>query len=132
MNYLLEVDEEQLKHISKALDFYARIQMGQVGELVNPYMVPLPNADYTDVEIKVKDLKASMFPDLPENAYFSVKSKQIPDTIRQMVDIFEVIKHQLIIDANTAQEEIENLKPFHWSTEKELPNLRKVEHNATT
>ena len=52
--YTLEVDSEQLKHISKALDFFARIQTGQVSELVNPYMLPLPDADYKEVSNEIK------------------------------------------------------------------------------
>ena len=89
--YTLEVDSEQLKHISKALDFYARIQTGQVSELVNPYMVQLPDADYKEVDETLKTLKKRMFPELPEGAFYSIKSKHISDQTRQMIDIFEVI-----------------------------------------
>jgi hypothetical protein len=119
--YILEIDEDQLKHISKSLDFYARIQMGQVSEFANPYMVPLPNADYIDVETKLKELKEHMFPDLPADAYYSVKSKHISDDIRQMIDIFEVIKYEMIT------EEDDKFKPFHWSSEKDLPKLTSKE-----
>ena len=58
--YNLEVDSEQLKHISKALDFFARIQTGQISELVNPYMIPLPDADYKEVDSLLKELKKQM------------------------------------------------------------------------
>lgn len=123
MSYILEVDEDQLKHISKALDFYSKIQMGYLAELVNPYMIALPDADYALVDEKIKDLKKSMFPNLPENAYFSIRSKHIPDNIKQMVDIVDVINHQLKIDNNVPQLN----KPFHWSNEKDLPILKKAD-----
>ena len=121
-NYILEVDEEQLKHISKALDFYARIQTGQVSELVNPYMVALPDSDYKEVENILRDLKKHMFPNLPENAFYSIKSKHIQDPVRQLVDIFEVIRYELLSD-----EEEDIKKPFNWSSQKSLPTLKKLE-----
>jgi len=122
-DYILELDEDQLKLISKALDFYARIQTGQISELVNPYMVTLPNANYADVDEKIKELKLAMFPDLPEESHFSLRSKYIPDDVRQILDIFEVIRFNLSQDENER-----NLKPIHWSSEKKLPLLKKKEY----
>ena len=87
MSYILEVDEDQLKDVSKALDFYSKIQMGYLAELVNPYMIALPDADYALVDEKIKDLKKSMFPNLPENAYFSIRSKHIPDNIKPAISL---------------------------------------------
>lgn len=124
--YILKLDKEQLQHISKALDFYARIQTGQVSELVNPYMVPLPNADYKDVSETVKTLKKHMFPDLPDGAYYSIRSKHISDAVRQMIDIYEVIRYQFLMESEEKSEEKEKqLKPVNWSSEKKLPVLRK-------
>lgn len=125
--YTLEVDNEQLKHISKALDFFARIQTGQVSELVNPYMVPLPDADYKEVDVLLKDLKKQMFPELPEGAFYSIKSKYISDQVRQMIDIFEVIRHQLMMDSDNQEVVEKNIKPFHWATDKPLPVVKKVD-----
>lgn len=126
-DYILELDKDQLKHISRALDFFARIQTGQISELVNPYMVPLPNADYKEVETLLTELKHQMFPDLPEGAFYSIKSKHIPDNVRQMIDIFEVIKQQLMLDNDNIEIDEKDIKPFHWSSEKELPKLIKVD-----
>jgi len=115
--YSLELDEEQLTHISKALDFYARIQMGQLSEIINPYMVSLPDANYKDVDEKIKELKLLMFPNLPYDSYYSIKAKHIDDTLRQMIDIYEVIQYTL---------EEEKRKPINWSSEKKLPKLKKI------
>ncbi len=123
--YTLEVDSEQLKHISKALDFYARIQTGQVSELVNPYMVPLPDADYKEVDELLKTLKKQMFPELPEGAFYSIKSKHISDQTRQMIDIFEVIRYQLMSESDSPEVVEKNVKPFHWAAEKPLPTIIK-------
>ncbi len=121
------MDVEQLKHISKALDFYARIQTGQISELVNPYMVPLPDADYKEVDVLLKNLKKQMFPELPEGAFYSIKSKYISDQVRQMIDMFEVIRHQLMGESEIPEVLEKNVKPFHWSADKPLPSLKKVD-----
>lgn len=124
-NYRLLVDDSQLNHISKALDFYARIQMGQISEMVNPYMVPLPSCNYDEITPLITELKTKMFPDLPKNAYYSIKSSQLSDEVRQMVDIYEVIRFQLIADNETELKE-NDMKPFNWSSEKLLPVIEKV------
>ena len=118
--YNLEVDDDQLKHITKALDFFARIHTGQLSELSNPYMVPLPEADYEDVDVLLGALKEIMYPDLPEKAYYSIRSKRISDEIRQIIDIYEVIRYQI----NTKKDK---RKPFHWSSEKIPPKISKLE-----
>lgn len=128
--YTLEVDSEQLKHISKALDFYARIQTGQVSELVNPYMVQLPDADYKEVDEMLKTLKKRMFPELPEGAFYSIKSKHITDQTRQIIDIFEVIRYQIMSESDSKEVVEKNVKPFHWSAEKPLPIVTKHDDEA--
>ena len=127
--YQLEASEAQLKLIIKALDFYSRVQMGQVSELTNPFSLPLENADYTDVDKKVSDLKQSMFPDLDSNSYYAIKSKKLPDSVRQSVDIMEVLRHRLSWD-NTTEESptgIQYQKPFQWSNELPLVSIKKIE-----
>lgn len=112
--FKIELDEEQLTIIQKSLDFYSRINLGQLTELTNPYMVSLPDANYNNIEDLLMNLKTQMFPTLPEKSYFSIRSKQISEPIRQAVDIFETINYVLNPEKN---------KPFHWSTEKDLPNI---------
>jgi len=124
--FSLELDVEQLMLVSKAVDFFARIQTGQISEMINPYMVALPNADYTDIEKKIIDLKHSMFPELPENAHYSIRSKQLSDTVRQMIDIHEVIKFTILPPSTEEDQDNRPRRPFQWSTEKQLPTIKKV------
>lgn len=134
MKYTLTLEKEQLDIISKSLDLYARIQMGQVSQITNPYLIPLPDADYTDVENKLSELKTLMFPELPDKSYYSIKSKKVPDPVRQAVDIFEVISHRLAWDYYIPPKDDPNKKPegdmfknpFHWSSELDLPQIEKV------
>lgn len=139
--YQITLEKEQLEVISKALDLFARVQMGQVSELTNPYLIPLPDADYSDVETKIIELKKAMFPNLPEKSYYSIKSKYISDTIRQAVDIYEVIRHQLAMDSYEPPIDDPEHKPdgamyknpFHWSSELDLPKIEKIgEQDDTT
>jgi len=134
VKYTLTLEKEQLDIISKSLDLYARIQMGQVSQITNPYLIPLPDADYTDVENKLSELKTAMFPELPDKSYYSIKSKKVPDPVRQAVDIFEVISHRLAWDYYIPPKDDPNKKPegdmfknpFHWSSELDLPQIEKV------
>lgn len=130
-NYILEATEEQFQIINKALDLFVRIQMGQISELTNPFIIPLPDADYSDVSAKIIELKKSMFPELSSDSYYSIKSKKLPDTVRQAVDIFEVIRHRLAMDnlpENTTDKPVgvQYEKPFNWSNEMPLSTITKV------
>jgi hypothetical protein len=130
--YTLTLETEQLQVLVKSLDLYARIQMGQVSQLTNPYLIPLPDADYTDVEDKLLELKKAMFPELPEKSYYSIKSKKVADPVRQAVDMLEVINHRLAWDNFTPTDEHDKpvgevyKNPFHWSSEIDLPHIEKV------
>lgn len=127
--YNLELDKDQLQNILKSVDFYVRIQTGQISELVNPYMVTLPNANYSDVDTKIKELKKIMFPDLPDEAYYSIRSKYISDEIRQLLDIFEVIRYALSKDDNVDTDKERYIKPRHWSSEKDLPKVKIINNH---
>lgn len=89
--YSVSVSKEQLALIAKALDFYTRIQLGQVSEITNPFVINLPDADYKNVETILKELKKAMFPNLEYKEYYSVKSKLISESVRQSIDIYEAI-----------------------------------------
>lgn len=115
--YSIELDIEQLELIKKSLDFFARMNLGQLSELSNPYMITLPDAEYSDISEQLQNLKNTMFPNLPEKSYYSIKSKMISDDIRQVVDIFETINYAVSPEKN---------KPWHWSTEKNLPIIKKL------
>jgi len=122
--YNLELDKKQLELIMKSLDFYSRIQMGQVSELVNPFVLPLPDANYDDVEELIIELKKAMFPNLDTNSYYAIKSNHIPDSTRQMIDIMEVIRYNLN-DKNGD-------RPYQWSNELDAPSITKIgEDNET-
>jgi len=131
MIYQLEATKDQFELILKSLDFYSRIQMGQVSELANPSIIPLPSADYAELEEKINIIKKAMFPELEEHEYFSVQSKKIPDTIKQTIDMIEVIKYQFKLampPTATTELDINKLKkPYHWSSEQELVKFKQKE-----
>jgi hypothetical protein len=127
--YQIEATKEQLELIMKALDFHSRIQMGQVSELTNPYSIPLPNTNYTKVENKIIDLKQIMFPELKEKEFYSIKSKKLSDSIRQEVDILDVIRYKLAWDTTTEENPSGSQfkPPLKWSNEMDLIKIIKVD-----
>jgi len=126
--YTLEASEAQFNLIVKALDFYSRIHMGQVSELTNPFSLPLPDADYSDVDTKVIELKKSMFPELEDREFYSIRAKKLPDDVRQAVDMLETIRYRISWDTTTEEEPqgIQYKKPFHFSSEMDLAKIKKV------
>ena len=123
--YNLELNEKQIELIMKSLDFYSRIQMGQISELVNPFVLPLPDANYDNVEELISKLKKTMFPNLELDSYYAIKSNHIPDSTRQMIDIMEVIRYNLNDKKGT--------RPYQWSNELDAPSVTKLgEDNETT
>lgn len=133
-NYSIEANTAQLELIMKALDFYSRIQMGQISELTNPYIIQLPDADYSDVDEQLIKLKKSMFPELDAKTFYSIKTKKIPDTIRQTVDILDVIRHRIAWDDSKEEKPtgMKYNKPIHWSNEYNLIKIEKVDDNEIT
>ena len=125
MKYNLELTETHLELIMKALDFHTRIQMGQLSELTNPYSIPLPNTDFNITDEQIYALKKEMFPELKEKELHSIKSKKLNDTIRQEVDIFEVIRYNL-------SKSDDKPRPINWSNEQTPPILMKDDTNGTT
>jgi hypothetical protein len=132
-NYIININVAQLELIMKALDFYSRIQMGQLSELANPYIIQLPESDYAEIDKQLLKLKKIMFPELDDKTFYSIKTKKIPDTIRQTVDILDVIRYRLAWDTNTEETPtgMKYNKPIHWSNEHELITIKKVD-DATT
>jgi hypothetical protein len=120
-NYIVELDKDQLAYISKALDFITRIQTGRIMELTNPHMISLPNANYKQLDVLLMEIKKQMFPDLTDDVFYSVKSKFVNDSVRQMIDISDVIKFTL------KDEKEKKSKPFHWFTEKPLVKIKKMD-----
>ena len=132
-NYTIEANDVQLELMMKALDFYSRIQMGQLSELTNPYIIQLPDADYSDVDEQLLKLKKSMFPELDDRTFYSIKTKKIPDTIRQTVDILDVIRYKLAWD-KTLEEAPKGMKydkPPHWSNEQDLITITRTKNETT-
>ncbi len=139
MKYNLLVDEHQLQIIMKALDMYARIQMGQVHELSNPFTFPAAVADYSELDKKLNEVKQIMFPELENSSYYAIHSKKIPDEPRQAVDLIEVIRHQIAWD-NLSEEDrekgthpigVQYDNPFHWSSEQELAEISQAPQSNT-
>lgn len=92
--YNLQVNEEQLAMIQKALDLYSRLGIGQVEELANPFTSPYPIVSEKGKEI-LKEFKKEVFPELDSGAYYSIFSKEAPENAKIGYDLIQVIRNFL-------------------------------------
>lgn len=95
MDFSLELNEEQLKIISKALDIFVQLNQGQVLSILNPYLVSFEDADYHEAKDKALELKTILFPELEELALYTIRSKKVPHEAKVAADISAVLDHTL-------------------------------------
>jgi len=93
MKYILEMDEEQAILTKSALEFYARIIIGQwnmIGELC----LDLHDEGYAKkkdaLDEGMYDLRKIVYPDLPKGASYGVTSKEKSCLVWE---IYQVLRH---------------------------------------
>jgi hypothetical protein len=118
MNYTLNINEQQAKVISNALDLYMRIGMGQLTEILQhpTIMAARDVKDIPAVEANLRQVKSLIFKDLPKGVYHSVLSEKIDDSNRVAYDLCQIVRNRLAWDRLTVAN-LENLnqtgsKPF--------------------
>lgn len=95
MKYILEMDEEQAILTRKALEFYARIIIGQwnmIGELC----LDIHDKEYAEKKAELDEgmyaLRRIVYPDLPTGASYGVTSKEKSCLVWE---ICQVLRHRL-------------------------------------
>lgn len=95
--YVLEMDEEQVVTINAALEFYARIMVGQWQE-IGERCLDLADDDYCDKKEKLDKglakLRPIAFPDLPADLSAS-RGVTAVDKALSAWEIYEVLRHRL-------------------------------------
>ena len=106
--YALTANENQLRVLINALDFYSRIGMGQLEELVHTakFNNVFPKEGSIDVELVAERIVKALKPLLgfPADGHFSITNKNVIDDYRIAWDIQKVVRHQLWLD-NTDRNE---------------------------
>jgi len=85
MKYKLELNEEQVKQISLALDFYSRIRCGQLQELRK-----IGKAEPSDETLTI--LQKELFPGLTGlNHSYGIPGRDTPESAKICYDIYKQI-----------------------------------------
>jgi hypothetical protein len=101
MKYNLELTEKQAQTIINALDLVGRLELGQIKEIVNPWTSPLSITPSDKIDVLIKELKKELFPELDENAYYSIYNKEhVSDSARIGYDLIQVIRHSIAYTNN--------------------------------
>ena len=95
LQYVLEMDEEQAQILTAALEFYARMSIGQWSELAE-LVLDMRDNDYCEkrdaLANGLKKLRRIAFPDLGDTASYSVASN--PYTCRAW-EFYTVLRHRI-------------------------------------
>ena len=98
MKVNIEVSEEQAKLILKALDFYGRVQLGQLEELLSfssPIRERLSSKDLTESRFLLDKIKKDIF-GLESNSFFSIMNKnEVPEEARLGYDMIQVLRNKI-------------------------------------
>ena len=93
--YILEMNEDQAQILTDALEFYARMSIGQWNELAE-LVLNLDDDEYVDKERKMVNrlmkLRYIAFPDLPIDASYSVTSKPLACLAWEL---YTVVRHRI-------------------------------------
>ena len=129
MKYRIEITEEQAKTIMTALEVFFRLDMGQFEELrwFNQSKEPID-------ELLIREIKSSLFPELPKNGYRAVTS--ISDRGKRACEIFQVLRHAVAWSKEnnspetrdwTKQYQVQYDPPFFLLPNEEKPIVETIE-----
>lgn len=102
--YVIEVTDEQLRTISQALDFWARVQIGQTDEISQMFrwrILSQKGEDASDfvlnkIEDLCQELHSLAFPELDSPySYHSINSPEVPPQVRIAVEMIQKFRREL-------------------------------------
>jgi len=130
---LTGITETHLRAIMKALDFTARVGMGQFRELFDlvdsTFKVRGPSRD--EAEKLLFRARSIMMPDVPAGGYLGIRSQELPDHHRIGFDVHQVIRHRLAWDRNPKGDFMVDFdEPWRTSTTVDLIGIER-EDEAT-
>jgi hypothetical protein len=137
------MDEAQARLLTEALDFYSRIGIGQLEELVNSFRWlcdPRLKDKHHELEVArrmIDSIKLLLF-NMPANASYGIYHQEVPECYRAAWDIQKVIKHQLWLDRQAEEGEdsisrycVDADEPRQSAKDQPLATIRKVEDNGS-
>lgn len=115
----LEINHEQALVLKNALDFYSRIQMGQLEEVYHVAVMALnkyKSVSREDMDRAVRQLKKVLFPELMENSSHGIHSEKINDLARVAWDLQQVIRNRLAFDLHPPEND-----QLPWNVDYDTP-----------
>lgn len=105
--YDLKFSSVQLPLLIQAVEFLLRAQMGQFDHLVTDLGFHYPRSGQEDVDweqahVLAGKLKMALFPGEPEAGGPSIRSESVPDRVRVLYDLLQVLKAQQSEDRGEA------------------------------
>ena len=88
--YLLEITDEHIPSLLKALEFYTRFKMGQFGTVFEEY----PKLGWDDRQNIHQYIRQYVLKDMPVNASYGVFSPELDEDAKISHDIYQVIRHK--------------------------------------
>jgi len=128
--YQLTVSEEQAEVISKSVEFFARINMGQLEEV---FYQLLDNPKFLDLSVDERQAFRSqlaeaslMFTKLTSGASFGIHNPDIPEQARTAWDVYQIIRQVLAWERQpTGGDSVNFGNPFKTGVE-DLARMEKV------
>jgi hypothetical protein len=87
--YTLELSEEHIQPLLRALDTFTRLQMGQFNIVFEMF----PELDYASRDLVHKLIRTVVLKDIPMNASLGVFSPELPMDAKIAFDIYQTIRH---------------------------------------
>lgn len=129
--FSLEINSAQAKIIVEALDFYSRIQSGQLSELTNVCSGPLQQLitieQSEDAEQLLGPIKKILFPNLQGQFYGITNKIDLPDSARVSYDIKRVIRGALAWDRKPEGDITVDFDKIEALSKEPLPVIKKIE-----
>lgn len=139
--YVITLTEGQARVVQEALELYARLGMGQAGEVANLYLNhPVPRQDGTPQTLAdyrvIRDLLDGVWFALGfgPGAHWAMSAPAVPEVYKIAWDVHATIRHRLAWDraGNPPKRDWHTMmgvqydEPMRASDEEELPTIERV------
>lgn len=125
MKYAISnLSEAQLRVLSDALDLYLRIRLGQLEEVIDPWLFA-KRGDGLEQTAERLELARRLLPEFKyaltgfsSTASWGIGAEDLPDVARVAVDIKDVIRHHLAWERKPeGGHTVDFHEPMHWGSE---------------
>jgi hypothetical protein len=141
---IVKMNIDQARSVMAALEFYARMHMGQFDSLDWQFVTHSRTRNFwrdqrsrDDARLYAEQLRRTIFPELEKNASYGIASPEIPDSARDAWDLYQSLRHNIAWYVKPNPDQLERWTtsydvPFKQSTKHDLPVVTVHRTVATT